>query len=76
MILGGVRSDTSDVLSGVPQGTVLDLLMFLCFVSDLSESIKAYQTNLFADDSLLFKVIRGDSDRALLQQDLYSLEHC
>ena len=30
---------------------------------------------LVADDSLLFKVIKNDSDRALLQKDLSALEH-
>ena len=39
------------------------------------QSIKASQTKLFADDSLLFKVIRNDNDTALLQQDLSALKH-
>ena len=68
VILDGVRSDTAEVLSGVPQGTVLGPLLFLCFINDLPESIKSSQAKLFADDSLLFKVIKNDSDRALLQR--------
>ena len=75
VILDGVRSDTAEVLSGVPQGTVLGPLLFLCFINDLPESIKSSQAKLFADDSLLFKVIKNDSDRALLQRDLSALEH-
>ena len=30
---------------------------------------------LFADDSLLFRVIKNDSDTALLQKDLSALQH-
>ena len=63
------------VLSGVPQGIVLGSRLFLYFINDLHKSIKASQLNEFADDSVLFKVIRNDSDRALLQQDLSTLEH-
>ena len=75
VVLDGVRSDTAEVLSGMPRGTVLGPLLFLCFINDLPESIKSSQAKLFADDSLLFKVIRNDTDRALLQNDLTALEH-
>ena len=54
---------------------MLGPLLFLCFINDLPESIKSSQAKLFADDSLLFKVIKNDSDRALLQRDLSALEH-
>lgn len=74
VVLDGVRSDTAEVLSGMPRGTVLGPLLFLCFINDLPESIKSSQA-IFADDSLLFKVIRNDTDRALLQNDLTALEH-
>ena len=75
VILDGVRSESAEVLSGVPQGTVLGPMLFLCFINNLPESIKSSQAKLFADDSLLFRVIKNDSDRALLQKDLSALEH-
>ena len=59
VILDGVRSESAGVLSGVPQWTVLGPLLFLCFINDLPESSQA---KLFADDSLLFRVIKNDSD--------------
>ena len=75
VILDGVRSKSAEVLSRVPQETVLGPLLFLCFINDLSESIKSSEAKLFADDSLLFRVIKHDNDRALLQKDLSALEH-
>ena len=53
VILDGARSESAEALSGVPQGTVLGPMLFMCFVNDLPESIKSSQAKLFADDSLL-----------------------
>ena len=75
VILDGVRSKSTEVLSWVPQGTVLGPLLFLCFTNDLPESIKSSQAKLFADYSLLFRIVKNDSDRGLLQKDLSVLEH-
>ena len=74
VVLDGVKSDTAEVMAGVPQGTVLGPILFLCFINELPESIRASQMKLFADDSLLFKVIDSDHDRALSQRDLSALE--
>lgn len=74
VILDGVKSDTEEVMSGVPQGTVLGLLLFLCFIIYPPESILSSDTKLFVDDSMLFKIMDNDADRQLLQRDLSALE--
>ena len=73
-MLENCRSNQADVLSGVPQGTVLGPLLFLVFINDLPEVVKHSSVKLFADDSILFKHIKSSYDAMKLQQDLTSLE--
>jgi len=73
----GVRGSFSlwlDVLSGVPQGSVLGPLLFLIFVQDLPERVKC-SIRMFADDTKLWKEIRHFQDSRELQEDLDSLSN-
>ena len=74
VVLDGSHSDQSDVLSGVPQGTVLGPLLFLAYINDMPESLRSSDYRLFADDSLLYCAVNKASDCKLLQQDLTALE--
>ena len=62
----------NSVSSGVPQGTVLGPLMFLIYINDITENISS-QLRLFADDCLLYCVIKTEQDSFLLQKDLDAL---
>ena len=74
VVLDGSHSDQSDVLSGVPQGTVLGPLLFLAYINDLPETLRTSDCRLLADDSLLYHVVNKAIDCKLLQQDLTALE--
>ena len=74
VVLDGSHSDRSDVLSVVPQGTVLGPLLFLAYINDMPESLRSSDCRLFADDSLLYCVVNKASDCELLLQDLTALE--
>ena len=74
VIVDGSFSESATVNSGVPQGTVLGLLMFLVFINDLPEVITyGTRVRLFADDCLVYRPIRNQHDQIILQQDLDSL---
>ena len=66
VVLDGTTSSQADVISGVPQGTVLGPLLFLAFINDLPECTTS-ETRLFADDALPFRPIRSEKDESLLQ---------
>ena len=67
--LDGKQSQPMTVTSGVPQGTVLAPLLFLCFINDLSDKITS-KIRLFADDVILYSTIKSVEDCFTLQEDL------
>lgn len=73
VVVEGEHSKYVHVESGVPQGTVLGPLLFLCHINDLPNSVKS-QVRLFADDCLLYRQIKTANDHQILQEDLAKLE--
>ena len=74
VVVDGETSKPVHVKSGVPQGTVLGPLMFLIYINNIAdETDKATHIRLFADDCLLYRVIRSSDDTDQLQKDLDSL---
>ena len=74
VIVEGEASSETTVDSGVPQGTVLGPLLFLCHINDLPDSVKSSIVRLFADDCLLYRTIKSLEDQLALQEDLRQLE--
>ena len=72
VVINGVCSDEVNVLSGVPQGSVLGPLLFLVYIDDLPLRVLS-EVFLFADDTKLFRIILNKRDQAILQKDLNCL---
>ena len=72
-IVEGESSKKTSVDSGVPQGTVLGLIMFLCHINDLPDCVHS-SVRLFADDCLLYRTTKKEEDHLTLQADLTHLE--
>jgi len=73
VVVDGDKSRHVPVGSGVPQGTVLGPLLFLCHINDLPERVTS-QIRLFADDCLLYRPINSFKDHEILQNDLNNLQ--
>jgi hypothetical protein len=69
VVIGSAQSNWLDVLSGVPQGSVLGPLLFVIFINDLPDQFRN-ECKLFADDSKVIATIRNSSDLAAVQEDL------
>ena len=74
VVCGGFASDPVDILSGVPQGTVLGPLLFLIYINDITDYVSS-SYRLFADNCILYRQINSPTDAAILQNDLKELEN-
>ena len=73
--INGFYSEWADVISGIPQGTILGPILFIIFINDLPDLCKQFvNVYLFADDAKLYKHITTDDDHHLLQKGLDALQ--
>ena len=76
VVIDGKSSLPTNVMSGVPQGTVLGPLFFLIYINDISKDLSpGTKIRLFADDSLLYRTINSARDCEILQRDLLTLQN-
>ena len=69
-ILNGQNSTGAKVEAGVPQGSILGLLLFLIYINNLSENLSS-NPKLFADDTSTFAVVKNvDASNINLNNDL------
>ena len=74
-VVNGQSSLSVDVLSGVPQGTLLGPILFLLYINDINEGVNS-QMRLFADDSIVYREIQTSADHLAIESDLNKLHHC
>ena len=68
----GEMSNWREVISGIPQGSVIGPLLFVILINDLRDKVKHNMCKLFADDCKLYgvKLLNGK-----MKSDLERLEH-
>ena len=73
VVINGVESTWAFLEAGVPQGSILGPLLFLVYVTDITDGIES-DINLFADDTSLSQIVDDQTMSAnILNADLKSL---
>ena len=56
--VNGTKSNTAEISSGVPKGSILGPLIFLIFINDLPLDLsgKGSSTDMYADDTTIYDI--------------------
>ncbi len=69
VVINGTASDWAPVTSGVPQGSVLALVLFIIYINDMGIGLNNF-TGKFTDDTKIANSVISYRDRQILQDDL------
>ena len=76
VVLNGEKSEWAEVLSGVPQGSVLGPTLFLIFINDIDRAVDLTSSMLlkFADDTKMARVVESSEQQREFQSNIDRLE--
>ncbi|CAL4059403.1 unnamed protein product [Meganyctiphanes norvegica] len=73
VVVENISSSTKEVISGVPQGSVLGPLLFLIMIGDIDKSVLTAFLSSFADDTRVGHRVKTVEDLTKFQKDLDSI---
>ena len=73
VIVEGIQSNSTEVLSGVVQGSVMGPVLFLIYILDIDNDMKYCKASSFADDTRLMAKISEEQHCIKMQEDLKSM---
>ena len=66
--VNGILSDWKDVISGVPQGSVIGPILFVIFINDMPDEVKESVCKVFADDCKLYRNVSTSGQNDLQKE--------
>lgn len=72
VVVNSSLSSWLEVLSGIPQGSVLGPILFVLFINDLPDMVRS-TAHIFADDTKVYRSVLTEQDCVELQADLTRL---
>ena len=73
VMIAGIGSEWVSVLSGVPQGSVLGPVLFICYINDMPNTILSF-IYIYADDTKISREVSGTHGYNKLQTDLNQIQ--
>jgi len=72
-MIAGIESNWAPVLSGVPQSSVLGLVLFICYINDMPNIVSSF-IYMYADDTKICRQMSDILDSLKLQADLNNIQ--
>ena len=63
VIVNSCHSQSFNITSSVPQGSILGPLMYIIFANDIAELFTFAKVKMYADDLTIYAVINNENDR-------------